>query len=108
MKTPLEAVDEAIDVLQAIRAGLLRPEMGEACKPFSGSTSPFLLHFYRPESHVSDRLAPVALARAAGGKWLKSQNGTWEQAPEGFPEWTRFFIHNAEPARNPQPETVEL
>lgn len=108
MKTPIEALDEAINVLRDIRADLIRADVVEACKPFTGSINPFMLHFYRPDSQAVDKLPPIELARALGGKWLKSPNGTWENAPEGFPEWTRLFIHNAEPARNPQPEAVEL
>lgn len=109
MKTPLEAIDEAILHLQSIRDIFSKEEVVLASSPFSASTAPLMIHIYRPAEDSKNRKNPERLAKALGGYWIKGvTSATWENAPAQFPEWTRFFIHNAEPARNPQPETVEL
>lgn len=102
MKTPLEALDAAISALQSVRM-----TVATATSPggvFTATTGMLSLHFHRPKENASDLYDSKALARAIGGDWINRDGGCWESCISGV----SIFIHNAEPARNPQPETVEL
>lgn len=101
MKTPLEAIDEAIASLQSVREILATDSVPDY--PFTGTTGLLSLHFYRPVERAGETDDSKALARSISSKWKKEEN-CWTTQIAGV----ELFIHNAEPARNPQPETVEL
>lgn len=103
MKTPIEAIDATISHLQALRQTLTTPAVVDAMRPYNDAAiSPMMLHFMSGPQGGEE---PKTLARLFSSKWHSSRDSTSWMAE--LPSVV-LCIHNAEPARNPQPETVEL
>lgn len=103
MKTPLEAIDELIEHLCVLRTALERDSTREALEAYAeGLVSYPMIHFMPSVKGDSEKAKP--LARLLAPKWTKSEQGSWMADFLSL----HLCIHNAEPARNPQPETVEL
>lgn len=106
MKTPLEALDEAISRLTALREIVSDPCAVSASitGAWDGMASEPMFHFHRKPVLSTCIGDARELARSLGGNWTRGDNGAWESKLCGI----TVFLHNAEPARNPRAEAVEL